>query len=370
MAEFTFQCSILSAVLPDHFPTSPPIFSFTMPPSLHLFSTAPFQPTSSSTSRGSYQHDIDGGQYPLSWSSLTEMAGWIQCKETEKIIGLRRKDHITNKNKKGHEWLERHVYDDTRDPTRIPSAPTLVKIEELLRMGVCPDLVLEQVWGNVHTKKNLQTLHAQLLRRVPVILLLPIRNSLLMPLCSEFKPNTNATASVHGKLKEAEELKVVVLERWRNLLGDNHPHTLLSMGNLASTYKALGRLKEAEELEIVVLKKRKNVLGDNHPETLIAMGNLAFTYTKLERWQEAQDLGEGVLKKRRNAMGNLAATYNKLERWQEELGIAALKRQMDLLGGKHPRTSKTMQNLAVTYEQLGKLTEGEGLNAILRGSQN
>ncbi|KAJ7120145.1 P-loop containing nucleoside triphosphate hydrolase protein [Mycena epipterygia] len=193
--------------------------------------------------------------------------------------------------------------------------------------------------------------------------------------------NLSATYQSQEKLKEAEELKVVVLEKRRNLLGNNHPETLRAMGNLAGTYKDLGKLKEAQELEVLVLEKRKNILGENHPDTLIAMGNLAFTYTKLERWQEAQELGEVVLKKRRNvlgdnhpltlrAMNNLAVTYNKLERWHEaeELGVAALKKQMGVLGDKHPRTLETMQNLAVTYEQLGKLAEAESLNAILRGS--
>ncbi|KAJ7081483.1 hypothetical protein C8R44DRAFT_905261, partial [Mycena epipterygia] len=194
--------------------------------------------------------------------------------------------------------------------------------------------------------------------------------------------NLAVTYQKLGKLKEAQELEIVVLEKRRNVLGDNHPATLRAMGNLAVTYCSLGSVKEAEELEVVVLEKRRNILGENHPDTLISMGNLAFKYIELERWQEAQELGEVVLKKRRNvlgdnhpstlgAMSNLAITYNKFERWHEaeELGVTALKKQMDLLGDKHPRTLKTMQNLAVTYEQLGKLTEAEGLNAILKGSQ-
>ncbi|KAJ7099089.1 P-loop containing nucleoside triphosphate hydrolase protein [Mycena epipterygia] len=194
--------------------------------------------------------------------------------------------------------------------------------------------------------------------------------------------NLAVTYKTLGKLKEAEELEVAVLDKRKNLLGDNHPDTLRDMANLAFTYGDLGKLKEAEELEVVVLEKRRNILGENHPRTLITMGNLAVTYTKLEKWQEAQELGEVGLKKRRNvlgdnhpltlrAMNNLAVTYNKLERWHEaeELGVTALKKQMDVLGDKHPQTLETMQNLAVTYEQLGKLVEAESLNAILRGSQ-
>jgi hypothetical protein len=35
-------------------------------------------------------------------------------------------------------------------------------------------------------------------------------------------------------------------------------------------------LKDAEVLEVVVMEKRKEVLGDDHPDTLLSMGNLAY----------------------------------------------------------------------------------------------
>jgi hypothetical protein len=47
------------------------------------------------------------------------------------------------------------------------------------------------------------------------------------------------------------------------------------MGNLASTYRNQGRWKEAEELEVQVMETRKRVLGQEHPDTLTSMGNLA-----------------------------------------------------------------------------------------------
>ena len=42
-----------------------------------------------------------------------------------------------------------------------------------------------------------------------------------------------------------------MLEKWKQLLGDNHPHTLRNMGNLASTYTTQGKFKKAEELEVL-----------------------------------------------------------------------------------------------------------------------
>ena len=51
-----------------------------------------------------------------------------------------------------------------------------------------------------------------------------------------------------GQWKEAEALEVVVMEKCKQLLGDEHPDTLTSMANLASTYLNQGKRKEAEAL--------------------------------------------------------------------------------------------------------------------------
>jgi hypothetical protein len=51
------------------------------------------------------------------------------------------------------------------------------------------------------------------------------------------------------------------------------------MVNLASTYWNQGRWKEAEMLEVVVMEKRKQMLRDDHPHTLApSVANLAYMY--------------------------------------------------------------------------------------------
>ncbi|RDK41730.1 hypothetical protein M752DRAFT_319773 [Aspergillus phoenicis ATCC 13157] len=64
------------------------------------------------------------------------------------------------------------------------------------------------------------------------------------------------------------------------MLGPEYPDTLASMANLASIYWNQGRLKEAEELEVQVLELRKRVLGPEHPDTLASMANLAFAWKR------------------------------------------------------------------------------------------
>jgi hypothetical protein len=71
------------------------------------------------------------------------------------------------------------------------------------------------------------------------------------------------------------------------VLGEEHPSTLRTMGNLASTYRNQERWKEAEELEVQVMQTSLRVLGEEHPDTLTSMGNLALTYTNQGQWKEA-----------------------------------------------------------------------------------
>jgi hypothetical protein len=53
------------------------------------------------------------------------------------------------------------------------------------------------------------------------------------------------------------------------------------MNELALSYHALGELTKAQELQAVIMEKRSNVLGEDHPGTLNTMGELALSYHDL-----------------------------------------------------------------------------------------
>ena len=177
-----------------------------------------------------------------------------------------------------------------------------------------------------------------------------------------------------GKLNEAEELEVQVLDMRRRLLGAKHSDTLISMGNLASTYCYQGKLYKAEKLEVQVLDLSKELLGTEHPHTLIRMGNLARTYYHQRKLNRAEQLEFQVLdmsKKLLGAehphtlirMGNLARTYHyqgKLNE-AEQLEVQVLDISKKLLGAEHPHTLIRMENLARIYYYQKKLKEAEQL---------
>jgi tetratricopeptide (TPR) repeat protein len=93
-----------------------------------------------------------------------------------------------------------------------------------------------------------------------------------------------------GQWDEAEVAILQVLEMEKRVLGPDHPSTLVSMANLASTYCHQGRWNEAEKLGVQVIERKKTVLGAKYPDTLTSMANLALTYCNQGRWNEAEKL--------------------------------------------------------------------------------
>ncbi|KAJ7716760.1 P-loop containing nucleoside triphosphate hydrolase protein [Mycena metata] len=181
-----------------------------------------------------------------------------------------------------------------------------------------------------------------------------------------------------GKFQDAQDVAEQVVEKSQLLLGEDHPHTLLAMLNLAATCSKLGGFQKAEELEVLVLEKRTKVLGEDHPQTLSAMGNLASTYSDLGEFQKAEKLEVLVLEKCTKllgedhpktllAMGNLASTYSDLGEFQkaEGLTVLVLEKCTKLLGEDHPDTLLAMGNLASTYSDLGEFQKAEGLTVLV-----
>ncbi|SLM38770.1 violaceus kinesin [Lasallia pustulata] len=108
-----------------------------------------------------------------------------------------------------------------------------------------------------------------------------------------------ATYHQQGRSKEAEEIKLEVLELRKEVLGEKHPDTIYSMADLAATYHQQdlaatyhqqGRSKEAEEIYVEVLELRKEVLGEKHPDTIHSMADLAATYHQQGRSKEAEEI--------------------------------------------------------------------------------
>jgi Tetratricopeptide repeat len=65
--------------------------------------------------------------------------------------------------------------------------------------------------------------------------------------------------------------------------------------NFALVLTESGDLNNAEQLQLQVMDMRKKLLGAEHPDTLTSMANLASTYWKQGRWNEAEQLQVQVM---------------------------------------------------------------------------
>jgi len=120
------------------------------------------------------------------------------------------------------------------------------------------------------------------------------------------------------------------------VIGDDHPDTLGSMGNLAGLYLNQSRFAEAEPLYVATLETQERVLGDDHPDTLGSMDNLAILYLYPGRYAES-----------------------------ERIYLESIETQKRVLGEDHPRTALTLYGLACL-----QAIQGERVKAMERLRQS
>ncbi|KAF4999831.1 hypothetical protein FGRMN_2211 [Fusarium graminum] len=78
--------------------------------------------------------------------------------------------------------------------------------------------------------------------------------------------------------EEGEEMHRYAVEAGVEADGAEHPGSLTSKGNLAWMLFVRGKVWEAEELQIEVMETSKRVLGEEHPDTLLSMMHLSQTW--------------------------------------------------------------------------------------------
>jgi tetratricopeptide (TPR) repeat protein len=177
-----------------------------------------------------------------------------------------------------------------------------------------------------------------------------------------------------GRWKEAEELNVQAMQMRKRVLGDEHPDTLTSMANLASTYMNQGRWKEAEELNVQAMQMRRRVLGDEHPDTLLSMSNLAQALSGQGKYEEAETMNRQTLAIREvlgrehhdtlTSMSNPALVLSRQGKYEEaaKLNRRALEGQEKALGEWHPDTPTSVSDSAAVLQAQGKYKEAEELS--------
>jgi tetratricopeptide (TPR) repeat protein len=126
-----------------------------------------------------------------------------------------------------------------------------------------------------------------------------------------------------GKYAEADALYSKVLEAQSRVLGKEHPDTLVTVADMAASYRRRGMYPQTEALLVAELKGRRHTLGDRHPDTLASIGDLGWLYVTEGRYAEADLL-------LREAADEFAkAASDDWERYRVECGLG-----MSLAGQK------------------------------------
>jgi tetratricopeptide (TPR) repeat protein len=186
--------------------------------------------------------------------------------------------------------------------------------------------------------------------------------------------NLASTLAEQGEGSLARALQEYVLEVQRRELGEDHPETLRLMNNLALTLADQGDHAGARALQEQVLAVLRSVLGEECPETLTSMNNLALMLLDQGDHPGARALQEQVLAVQRRVLGeehpdtltsttNLASTLrgqgdHTTARALQEAVLAARRR---VFGEKHPDTLRSMNNLATTLGDQGDHTGARAL---------
>ncbi|MBW0011157.1 MAG: tetratricopeptide repeat protein, partial [Pseudonocardiales bacterium] len=219
--------------------------------------------------------------------------------------------------------------DAVADPVAFAGLTRLVRHRALA--GVGPDslqlhrlvqaILREDPTRSTPTTKDLTTLARRLLRAA--VLAEPWNNPASWPAWRQLLPHVLAVTDLthppdpddalevawllnraatylltRGEPRPARALFQRAHQLCSDTLGEEHPDTLASAGNLARDLHALGEYQQARDLNEDTLTRRRRVLGEDHPHTLTSANNLAAVLHALGEYQQARDLEEWVTRQR------------------------------------------------------------------------
>jgi MinD-like ATPase involved in chromosome partitioning or flagellar assembly/tetratricopeptide (TPR) repeat protein len=175
-----------------------------------------------------------------------------------------------------------------------------------------------------------------------------------------------------ARFHEAREIDEEVLDGQRELLGPDHPHTLMTAGGLAADLKALGEYDEGRAMDERTYPAWTELFGEEHPRTLSAAYNLAVSYRITGDYARSLALDEMTLDRRRAALGPqhprtldsaIAVARDLLEagRYHDAVNWMHQQRQacLQALGAEARGTLNAQMILGIALRSAGEPTEAE-----------
>ncbi|KAI9692806.1 MAG: hypothetical protein M1820_009354 [Bogoriella megaspora] len=175
-----------------------------------------------------------------------------------------------------------------------------------------------------------------------------------------------------GKYGEAEVIQRQVLEKREKVLGLEHPDTLCSVAYLGSALCRQGKYGEAEVIQRQVLEKREKVLGLEHVDTLFSASELGVALERQGKYEEAEAIRRQILAKREKVLGlehpntlcsvaYLGSALCRQNRYKEAevMHRRAAEGMEKVYGWEHPNTLSNINSLAEALSRQGRWEEAE-----------
>ncbi|ADB73621.1 FxSxx-COOH system tetratricopeptide repeat protein [Geodermatophilus obscurus] len=178
----------------------------------------------------------------------------------------------------------------------------------------------------------------------------------------------------HGDSSGSRAVCTPLLDRWREVLGPNHPDTLTAANSLTLALFAVGEGKSAHALSEDTLQRCRRVLGPDHATTLLAATALTVALNHRGAAEPARALGQDTLQRCRRVLGPdhittlwaaaaLAVARAVLGEVEpaRSLGQDTLQRCRRVLGPDHVITLLAAGALAVALVVLGEVEPARSL---------
>ena len=173
-----------------------------------------------------------------------------------------------------------------------------------------------------------------------------------------------------GGFEDAHTLDTEIWRKQQEVLGEDHPSTLLTAGSLGGDLRGLGRFREALELDEETYSRNKELLGPDDPNTLSSANNLGVDLRLVGDCFRARDLDRETLNYRQVVLGPdhpyTLHSASMLARDMREAGdyagsVDLLRKPTSAIARSSARTSWTpcapRKSLAVSLRKVGRLDE-------------
>jgi tetratricopeptide (TPR) repeat protein len=170
--------------------------------------------------------------------------------------------------------------------------------------------------------------------------------------------------SIPGSEHKSEAACQRCFELRREVLGEDHPETIDSLSDLAEAMRLQGRFQESEKMQRQAFEASKRVLGLEHPDTLNCLSHLGSVLDDLEAYEEAETALRKVVQIKIRLLGeegsSLLADWGNLglvlcnqnkNDEAEEVFKRVLELKVKVYGKTHPETLTTLGCLVLLLER-------------------